>query len=222
MLFRLTRFAEALEAYDFGLQLAPDNAIGHVNRGTALLELGRPEDARACCARALALDPGLCEAHSLHGTVLVALRRLPEAVLAFERALATGRAAPGLLLSLGNTLRTLRDPVRAREAYLRATASPGSAAAAWFNLGNIERDAARYEAAAERYDRAYAIDPDLDYLVGTRLFNAMTIPRCISRRRDPGRENGRPWTRARPPPGPGAGYASAMSRATFRNMLWRS
>ena len=175
MLFRLRRFAEALEAYDFGLQLAPDNAIGHVNRGTALLELGRPEDARACCARALALDPGSCEAHSLHGTVLVALRRLPEAVLAFERALATGRAAPGLLLSLGNTLRTLRDPVRAREAYLRATESPGSAAAAWFNLGNIERDAARYEAAAERYDRAYAIDPDLDYLVGTRLFNAMTI-----------------------------------------------
>ncbi len=175
MLFRLTRFAEALEAYDFGLQLAPDNAIGHVNRGTTLLELGRPEEARACCAQALALDPNLCEAHGLLGNVLVALRRLPEAVVAFERALSTGRAAPGILLSLGNTLRALRDPVRARDAYLRATESPGSAAAAWFNLGNIARDAARYEAAAECYDRAHAIDPNLENLVGTRIFNAMTI-----------------------------------------------
>ena len=49
--------AEALEAYDRSLALAPDSSPAHFGRGTTLAHLGRPVDAEAAWIRALRLDP---------------------------------------------------------------------------------------------------------------------------------------------------------------------
>ena len=53
----LSRFEEALAAYDRSLTLDSTNAATYNNRGNALLNLGRFEEALAVCDRALTLNP---------------------------------------------------------------------------------------------------------------------------------------------------------------------
>ena len=57
--------------------VAPDAAPVHNNRGNALRELGRHDDALAAFDRALALKPDYAEAHNNRGNTLLELNRRP-------------------------------------------------------------------------------------------------------------------------------------------------
>jgi predicted O-linked N-acetylglucosamine transferase (SPINDLY family) len=175
MLFRLTRFAEALEAYDAGLALHPRDAVALANRGATLLSLDRAAEALESCDRALTIDSDSGDAHYQRGNALAALRRFEAAVTAYRRANHAGYRGIYLPLSLGDAYRALGRLDEARATYRDATGRAETAASAWFNLGNVARDRADYEAAAECYDRAFAIDPELGHLAGARLLNAMSI-----------------------------------------------
>ncbi len=61
--FDLECFDEALQACDQALQLRPDDAQAHFNRGTALVMMKRHDEALASFDRALALAPGHIQAH---------------------------------------------------------------------------------------------------------------------------------------------------------------
>src|SRR3977135_2630219 len=60
---RTGRFREALEHFEGGRMLDPQNAECTVGAAVAHRELGANEAARECCEKALALDPGLHPAH---------------------------------------------------------------------------------------------------------------------------------------------------------------
>ena len=55
---RLGRHDEALDAFNRGLELAPDDAVLLAGRGATYQALGRDEEARADLARAAELAPG--------------------------------------------------------------------------------------------------------------------------------------------------------------------
>jgi predicted O-linked N-acetylglucosamine transferase (SPINDLY family) len=78
----------ALAAFDAAL--AVDAAIPAVwnNRGLALAELKRHDEALVCFDRVIALLPDSVQGHNNRGDALRALRRLDEALASFDRALA--------------------------------------------------------------------------------------------------------------------------------------
>src|SRR5688572_1213408 len=69
------------------LALAPGNAEILANRGAALRQLGRYEEALADYDRALAIAPGSPEAHNNRGVALAAMARWREALACYDRAL---------------------------------------------------------------------------------------------------------------------------------------
>jgi len=58
----LKDYEHALSAFDSGTKLASKNATLWNNKGKALVELGRPGDARECFYKALGIDPGFTDA----------------------------------------------------------------------------------------------------------------------------------------------------------------
>ena len=67
--------------------MRPDYAEAHTNRGIALRELNRFEEALSCYERAIALEPELTQAHTNRGNVLMDLKRIDEALASYERAI---------------------------------------------------------------------------------------------------------------------------------------
>ena len=70
------------------VELRPNHAKSHFNRGVTLSELRRNEEALESIDRAIALDPELGRAHSQRGLLLLRLERFEEAVEAYEVAIA--------------------------------------------------------------------------------------------------------------------------------------
>jgi len=77
----------ALEHLDVAIQLAPALAAAHYNRGLALQQLGRLDEAVGSYAESVRLEPGNAAAHNNLGVTYYRLDRTPEAVAAYRRAL---------------------------------------------------------------------------------------------------------------------------------------
>ena len=73
------RIAEALNANQRSVQLAPQDAAAHNNLGSTLQELDRLDEAEASYTQAIALKPDYAEAHNNLGATLQELGRLEEA-----------------------------------------------------------------------------------------------------------------------------------------------
>jgi hypothetical protein len=81
-------YAQALLGFDRSLALAPNSPEVLNNRGVALGQLGRHEEALESFAKATAVAPGYIEAHTNTANTLTTLQRQAEAVQSFDRALA--------------------------------------------------------------------------------------------------------------------------------------
>lgn len=93
--------AGALAGYDQALRRDPRQSDVLNNRGIALTQLGRPDDALASFAKAIAFAAGnparLADAHANRGIALGNLDRFAEALAAFDAALALVPAHPAAL-----------------------------------------------------------------------------------------------------------------------------
>ncbi|QOZ47429.1 hypothetical protein XH89_31025 [Bradyrhizobium sp. CCBAU 53340] len=87
-LFKLGRYAEALECFNLFARLNPDVAPLHQTRGLCLQRLGRFEEAQADFERAIALHPSEAETHKNLGTLHSRPGRMEQAFASFDRALA--------------------------------------------------------------------------------------------------------------------------------------
>lgn len=100
------RAAEAVEALESLLKLAPCNASAFNNLGVALRKLKRNEEADRAYRRAIAIapdDPGIL---SNHGTLLMELEREDEAIVLFRKAIEHKPGFGEAHLNLGLVLRS--------------------------------------------------------------------------------------------------------------------
>ena len=95
--------------YQRALALRPNYAIAHNNLGTALLQLGRSQQALASFRDAARVDPQLGEAHLNVGLVSRALGDFPEAVARFRRVLALNPNWVTAISSLASLLAAAPD-----------------------------------------------------------------------------------------------------------------
>jgi tetratricopeptide (TPR) repeat protein len=149
----------ALASYDRALQIRPNYAEAHSNRGGTLHELGRFDEALESFDRALKARPDYAEALHNRGLVLHALKRFDEALACFDRALKVRPDYAEALLSRGLALHELKRLQDALASYERALKVRPNYAEALFNGGNILHELKRFDEALARFDRALKVRP---------------------------------------------------------------
>ncbi|MCC3536641.1 MAG: tetratricopeptide repeat protein [Microcoleus sp. PH2017_25_DOB_D_A] len=80
-------YAKAIASYDKALEFKPDKHEAWINRGSALDDLGRLEDAIASYDKALEIKPDYHEAWNNRGIALRNLGRLEDAIASYDKAL---------------------------------------------------------------------------------------------------------------------------------------
>lgn len=142
------------------LSARPDQAEAWVNLGTALVRLGRLEDALMSFDQAAARMPGHPAILLGRGNVLRGLHRLDEALASFDEAIAGSHGYAEAWLNRGNILRDMKRFEAAAESYRRAVDLRPDLAITHLNLGNALRDLDVPLEALASYERALAADPN--------------------------------------------------------------
>lgn len=146
----------ALQRIDRAIELQPAVPAFHLNRGTVLEKLRRPQDAEASYTQAIRLDPAQADALFNRGNVRRALAQ-PDAALAdYDAALAVAPRHQAALTNKGNLLHALGRFEEARDTHARVLEiAPGNAdahtnrAVALQDLWCIEEALAGFERAIE-------------------------------------------------------------------------
>lgn len=110
----------AVELISRAVQINPDSAAAHCNRGSALKCIGQLDAALKSLDRAIAISPEFSDAHSNRGSVLSELNRLDAALASYDRAIALQANNAGAHLNRGNLLRRLMRFEEAVASYDRA------------------------------------------------------------------------------------------------------
>jgi protein O-GlcNAc transferase len=152
---------DALPALQKTAELLPKSAEAHSNLGNALRNLGRLDEAVACCRRALKIQPEYAKAHSNLGNALQDLGKIDDAIVSYRKALALKQDFFEVHYNLGNALRDLRQFDAAVASYQKAVAFKPDFAEAHSNLGNVLRDLGQLERAAASFRQALAINSNL-------------------------------------------------------------
>ncbi|CAO3435758.1 hypothetical protein [Azospirillum endophyticum] len=140
---------QAIDLIDKAIDLAPEVADYHANRGIVLQRLGRLEQAEAAQRQALECDPTHIGAHFNLGLVLAAQDRLAEAASHYAEA---ARLSPGLAdahLNLGAVLQGLDRSDEALKAHARAAELMPGDPRPWTNRAVSLRHLGRLEEAAD-------------------------------------------------------------------------
>ncbi len=112
--------ARAVELIGRAIEVNPGVAAAHSNRGAALKELKRLDEAVASYERAIALQPDTPEAHSNLGNALRELRRPQEALACYDRAIALKPDYADAHYNRGHALKDLRRLDASATSYARA------------------------------------------------------------------------------------------------------
>ncbi len=135
-------------------------ALEHYNRGVALQESARLDEALAAYETAIALKPDLVEAHNNRGNVLAGLNRRDEALASYGRAIVLRPDFAEAHDNRGVTLYELGRYDEALASHERALTLKPDRPAALNNRANALHALKRHDEALASYGRAIALDPD--------------------------------------------------------------
>lgn len=152
------QYAEARQALNRAVSLAPGDAETHNNLGIALFESGKPDDAQASYERALQLDPKYAQAHCNLGAALQAQGRLVEAEACYRKALAINPQYLKALNNLGSVLLDLKRFEAAEACYRQVLEFKLADAESYRNLGAVLAAAGKADEAEADVRRAIALD----------------------------------------------------------------
>ncbi|HZS82329.1 MAG TPA: sulfotransferase [Stellaceae bacterium] len=141
------------------MALKPEFAEAHLNLGSALMALGRHQDAAASFAKALSLRPELVAARLNLGSALHALERYDEAAAQYRRVLAADPGSIEARLSLASTLKAADDHRGAVAELSDLLAAAPEHVEARINLGVTLEEIGRIEEARAQFEHAIAIAP---------------------------------------------------------------
>jgi tetratricopeptide (TPR) repeat protein len=150
----------AVACIDRAIALQPSAALYHVNRASALLALGRLDDAVDGCQAALRLKRNCAEAYQVLGHALSDQGHPEDAVAAYREALRHKPDLPDLYNNLGLALRQADQPEAAAEALREAVRRAPADAQALGNLAGVLKELAQPSDSEAGYRRALQLRPD--------------------------------------------------------------
>ncbi len=142
------------------IKVDPDNAAAYLNRGNALKDLRRLDEALSCYNKAIALKSNLVDAHSNRSIVLYYLGRLDEALKSYDRTIALKPDHAEAYNNRGIVLLDLNRPDEALVSCEKAIALKPGYAEAHSNRGNTLYALKRLDEAVASYDKAIALKAD--------------------------------------------------------------
>ena len=162
-------------SYDKAIALKPDYANAYNNRGNALNALKRHDEAIASFDKAIALKPEFAEAHNNRANALYALKRLEEAIANYDKAItlksnyAEAHNNRGAAL---NELKTLRGGDHELRQGDRTQARLRRGAQQSRGCAQLPE---RCEEAIASFDKAIALKPDCEFVLGSLIHTKMKI-----------------------------------------------
>ena len=151
--------AAALELLGKAIEIDPNNATVHFNRGAVLQQLNRPEESLASYDQAIAVKPDYAEGFCNRGLVLAQLKRWAAALTSYDRAVAIKPDFAQAHFNRGIVLKELGRWDEALAAYERAILLEPRFAEGYCNRGLVFAQLDRWEAALASYNEAVAIKP---------------------------------------------------------------
>jgi len=155
------RWEDGVALLDRALAIEPNFWEAHNNRGNALKELGRFDEAFESFDRAIAIKPDFAEAYSNRGVALEELGRLDEALANFDEAIRFDANYAAAHYNRGNTLREMERFDEALASFDQALAIRPNHADAFDSRGLVLVEMKRYDEALACFDNAIAIAPNV-------------------------------------------------------------
>jgi tetratricopeptide (TPR) repeat protein len=142
------------------IEINPNAESAHFNRGNALKQLKRLDDALASFDKAIAIRPDFVEAFNNRGNTLNELKRLDDALASFDKAIAFRSDYADAFHNRGNTLKQLKRLDDALASYDKAIALKADYAEVFYDRGNALNELKRLDDALASYEKAIALKPD--------------------------------------------------------------
>jgi len=130
------------------------------NKGFALHNLGRYDEAINCFDEAIRLDPNLAPAWYNKGLSLGKLERYEDAINAFNEAIRLDPNHANAWYSKGNALFSQGNYDEAIKAFDETIRLNPNYANAWNNKGNALHDLGKYDEAIKAFDETIRLDPN--------------------------------------------------------------
>ena len=159
-LYNLSRFEEALAAYDRAISLRPDYAEVWQEKAKTLYELKKYRESQSAYDKAIELKPEYLEAWTGRGYALEKLQQSQDAIASFDNAL---KIQPDYAAAWEGRGDTLLDSQRYEEAiasYEKAVQFQPNLDRAWYNRGQAYQKLKQYDRAVESYQKAVEIKFD--------------------------------------------------------------
>ena len=156
----LGRVAEALDAFDAGLRIAPRQPALLLHRAHALRRLGRNADALPLYASLVATDAAALDAWRGLAATQAALGQVDEALASRTRALALAPADPEVALEQAVALMQSGRVAESAAALLALVRERADDAQAWAWLGRARLRLGEAASAREAFERARMLAPD--------------------------------------------------------------
>ena len=158
--FQMKDDQKAADLIGKAIQINPENAEFHSNRGLALYKLNQLSEAVACYDCALALKSDYFEASYNRGLTLQLLGKYEAAVSSFEHALTIKPNYAEAFLQLGLALQALNKPQDAVASYNRALEINPQLEEVFYNRGIAQLELTWFDAAVASFDQAIKINPN--------------------------------------------------------------
>ena len=159
-LYNLSRFEEALAAYEKAINLRPDYAEVWQEKAKTLYELKKYQESQLAYDKAIELKPEYLEAWTGRGYALDKLQKSQEAIASFENALKIQPDYPQAWEGKGDSLLDSQRYEEAIASYEKAVEFQPNLYRAWYNRGQAYQKLKQYDRAVESYQKAVEIKFD--------------------------------------------------------------
>jgi tetratricopeptide (TPR) repeat protein len=152
-------FEKSAASYDKALEQEPNNTVLWNNKGKALANLGRIEDAISCFDKSLAIDTSNPESLNLKAIAFSqGLNKYDEAIAIFDQILQANPSYFDAWIGKGMALANEGSLSGSLECFEKATQIKPGDPSGWNNKGVVLRKMERYQDALTCFNKALTID----------------------------------------------------------------
>ena len=161
------------------IAISPSNPVSYYNRGLALLELNKPEQALVDFKKALSIDPNYAEVYNAQGNAFSDIGQLNLAIKSFEEAVRINSKYSDAWNNMGNALSISKDIYAAIECYKHAISIYPEFVDAIVNLASSYSEVNELNQSLAYYQVALKLSAEFKYVFGDFLHNKCKAARWL-------------------------------------------
>ena len=165
---------DAVNSYKQAIKLQPEFVDAFLNLGIIMEETGKLDEALKNLERANEINPDNPLILNNLGITLEGLDRKDDAIVQFERAIEIDPNDPSSFYNLGITLRDKNRDYAIKNFEKAIEINPKNGEF-YSQLGALHLQAKHHNKGLLNLDKAFSINPDIDFLIGNRLYTKMQL-----------------------------------------------